>query len=145
MTKLKTLSIILSIILLASCQEDTYYHVYQSINNTEWYRNDTLTYILPTPIAADTSLSIEIGIRHKDSYPYRDLWLTVNGDTCHLFLADTIGKWSGSGIGEIRHLTCPIPYHHQEDSLRRFDIMHIMQDNPLQGIHNIGIHIRKNN
>ena len=143
MKRLKLLRNILLIILLTSCREDTCFHAYLPVNDMGWDRNDTLGYILPEPISADTPLSFEIGIRHKDSYPYRDLWLTVNGDTCHLFLADTIGKWSGSGIGEIRHLTCPISFQVKEDSLRRLDIMHIMQDNPLQGIRNVGVHIRK--
>ena len=130
-------------ILLTSCQGNTFYHSYQPVNEAGWDRNDTLTYILPTPVTAGMSLSIEIGIRHKDSYPYRDIWLTLNDDTCHLFLADTIGKWSGNGIGEMRHLTCSIPFQVKEDSIRQFRIQHIMEDNPLQGIHDIGIHISK--
>lgn len=145
MTRLKQLRNILLIILLTSCREDTYFHAYQPVNELGWNRNDTLNFTLSEPIPAGTPLSFEIGIRHKDSYPYRDLWLTVNGDTCHLFFADTIGKWSGNGIGEIRHLSCPISFQIKEDSLRKLDIMHIMQDNPLQGIDNVGIYIRKKN
>lgn len=141
MKKLRILKTILLTILLASCQEDTYYHSYQSVNGMGWNRNDTLTYILPNPITIDTSIPLEIGIRHKDSYHYRDLWLTINGDTCHLFLADTIGKWFGNGIGEVRQLTNSISFQVKDDSINKLEILHIMQDNPLQGILDIGVRI----
>ena len=49
----------------------------------------------------------------------------------------------GSGIGELRHFTKLIPIKVQKDSIKELRIIHIMQDNPLIGIHNIGISIQK--
>lgn len=124
-----------------SCQENIFYHSYQPVNNTGWERDDTFLYQLPASIHC-SEYEYELGIRHKDSYKYRDIWLTVNEDTLHLFLADSIGYWKGNGIGEIRQCThrFTIP---SQDSIQEIRINHIMQDNPLVGIHDIGIQIKK--
>ena len=124
-----------------SCQENTFYHSYQPVTNTGWYRNDTLVYQLPTTIHCN-DYEYELGIRHQDSYKYRDIWLTINQDTVHLYLADSIGYWKGNGIGNMRqsmHLIS-IP---SQDSIQEIQIKHIMQDNPLMGIHDIGIQIKE--
>lgn len=123
-----------------SCQENTFYHSYQPVDNTGWYRSDTLTYQLPSSIKCN-DYEYEIGIRHKDSYKYRDIWLTINQDTVHLYLADSIGYWKGNGIGDMRQSTHLIAISSQ-DSIQEIQIKHIMQDNPLMGIHDIGIQIK---
>lgn len=136
-------SCLLFVLLLSavSCQRNTIYHSYQPVESTGWDKNDTLVFTLPKAIA-NSSYHYEIGIRHKDSYKYRDLWLTINQDTIHLYLADTIGYWKGTGIGEIRQLVYPIQIQlSSQDSIRKFHITHIMQDNPLGGLHDIGLKI----
>lgn len=133
---------LLSATLLAlSCQNSTLYHSYRPVPTTGWHRNDTLVYTLPQALPA-LDCRYEIGIRHKDSYPYRDLWLTINGDTVHLYLADSIGNWTGSGIGEVRQCTFPVRLRPSgQDSVGEFRIMHIMQDHPLTGILHLGLKI----
>jgi gliding motility-associated lipoprotein GldH len=119
------------------------YHSYQPVTDTGWYSNDTLLYQLPFPISAQESLQYEIGIRHKDTYPYRDLWLTVNQDTIHMYLADTTGYWLGNGIGNIKQYSNTFqPQMGTRDSIKELRVTHIMQDNPLHGICDIGIHIK---
>ena len=87
---------------------------------------------------------MEIGIRHKDSYKYRDIWLTINTDTLHLYLADSIGNWIGNGIGDTRQWSAPIHLKMlKQDSIRKLRITHIMQDNPLKGIEHVGIRIKE--
>lgn len=135
---------LLSIFLTLACQRNTYYHSYQPINSMGWHKNDTLLFSLNSAIIHHT-YQLQLGIRHKDSYPYRDLWLTINQDTVHIYLADSTGHWVGSGIGEIRHFTKLIPFKYQEDSIKELRIIHIMQDDPLIGIHNIGISIQDKN
>ena len=128
-------------ILMASCQENTYHYSYQPVCPTGWKNTDTLTYRLNTPLPENQAYGFQIGIRHQDTYHYRDLWLTVNQDTVHLYLADSTGNWLGNGIGELRQAVFPISYSPQCDSIREIRITHIMQDNPLSGIHDIGIRI----
>lgn len=138
-----TSCLLLVILLTVSCQRNTIYHSFQPVNATGWDKSDTLIFTLPKVIA-NTSYQYEIGIRHKDSYNYRDLWLTINQDTLHLYLADSKGNWRGTGIGEIRQLTYPIEIHSlNQDSIQEFHITHIMEDNPLYGIHDIGLKIKE--
>lgn len=133
--------LILTLLLTVSCQKNTIYHSFQPVNAAGWNKSDTLFYSLPEAITSP-SYQYEIGIRHKDSYKYRDIWLTINQDTIHLYLADSIGNWEGHGIGEMRQLTFPVQINPSpQDSIKEFRITHIMQDNPLYGIHDIGIRI----
>ncbi len=86
---------------------------------------------------------LEIGLRHTDAYPYRDLWLNVNQDTVHIYLTDSVGHWKGKGIGELRSLIQTVSFSHQKDSIKDIRITHIMTDKTLIGIHDIGIRIAK--
>lgn len=146
MIKLRTIHNIISLLLFVvciSCQKNTLYHSYQPVTDIGWYSNDTLLYQLPFPISAQESLQYEIGIRHKDTYPYRDIWLTVNQDTIHMYLADTTGYWLGNGIGNIKQYSNTFqPQMGTRDSIKELRVTHIMQDNPLHGICDIGIHIK---
>ena len=133
---------LLSIFLTLACQRNTYYHSYQPINSMGWLKDDTLLFSLDSAITNKKAYELELGIRHKDSYRYRDLWLTIHQDTVHIYLAESIGHWAGSGIGELRHFTRLIPIKPQEDSIKELRIIHIMQDNPLVGIHDVGVSIQ---
>lgn len=128
-------------VLLVSCQESTYHYSYQPVHPTGWKKTDTLLFQLDSPLVNKQASLCQIGIRHKDTYKYRDLWLTVNQDTVHLYLADSTGNWLGNGIGELRQIMLPISFNPQGDSIKEIRITHIMQDNPLPGIHDIGIRI----
>lgn len=133
------------LLLFASCQETIYYS-YQPVEYTGWDKNDTLIFKFHTPISTHESLEYQIGIRHKDSYKYRDIWLTINRDTVHLYLADSIGRWKGNGISGLCQITFPYnPSRLHNDSIKELQITHIMQENPLPGIHDLGISIQRRN
>lgn len=132
----------LILLLLTSCQRNTLYHSYQPVNSMGWHKNDTMIYSLNSPIASQ-NLMLEIGLRHTDAYPYRDLWLNVNQDTVHIYLTDSVGHWKGKGIGELRSLIQTVSFSHQKDSIKDIRITHIMTDKTLIGIHDIGIRIAK--
>ena len=127
---------------VTSCQKHTLFHSYQSVNAYGWENKDTLSFILENPLKNDTNYHISLGIRHLDSYKYQDIWLTINQDTLHLYLTDSTGNWKGNGIGESRQYTHPLSsISFSSDSTTTFHINHIMQDNPLKGITNIGLQI----
>lgn len=133
------------LITMVSCLQETIYHSYQPVSSTGWDKNDTLYFPLPTSIHAESHEYI-IGIRHLYSYKYKDIWLKVNQDTIHLYLADSTNNWKGNGIGEIRQFNQPFKLHLSfNDSIREFHVTHIMQDSLLNGIQDIGIQIRKKN
>lgn len=128
---------------VSGCQKNTYYHSYQSASTAGWYKNDTLVYSLPNTINL-SDYEFEIGIRHKDTYKYRDLWLTINKDTLHLYLADSIGNWKGKGIGNTRQLAFPWDINKlSQDSIAEFHITHIMKDSILPDIQDIGLRIKR--
>ena len=128
---------------VSGCQDKTFYHSYQSASTAGWQKNDTFIYSLPHAIDP-LDYEFEIGIRHKDTYKYRDLWLTINNDTLHLYLADSIGNWKGKGIGNTRQLafSWDIPQISQ-DSIAEFSIIHIMKDSILPDIQDIGLQIKR--
>ena len=78
---------------------------------------------------------------------YRDIWLCIlqneRVNTIHLYLANENGNWKGNGIGEMRLFTEEIPIRiHQQDSIHSLQITHIMEDDTLKGVHDIGICIK---
>ena len=48
-------------------------------------------FALDSAIYEGCKYELSIGIRHLDSYPYRDIWLTLNNDTLHFYLANEEG------------------------------------------------------
>ena len=132
-----------SVLLFVACATDRQYHQYQHVNSEGWDKNDTVRFIPDTPLPTDRASQCHIGIRHDDSYPYRDIWLAIGHDTVHVYLADKDGNWIGDGIGQMRQLEVPINLHHATDSITRIDVTHIMEHNPLPGLHNIGLRIEE--
>lgn len=139
-----------------ACQENTLYHSYRPVNHTGWYRNDTLVYTLDSFFISNPSYEYQVGIRHKDSYPYQDVWLGIlplrknssflKVDSLHIYLSDSTGQWTGHGIGDLRQLS-PIveilPHATETDTIIGFQLIHLMKDHPLKGIQDIGLCIKK--
>ena len=145
----------LPILIFAACQNNTVYHSYEPVSLDGWSKSDTLVYTLPNSIPAG-NYEVEIGIRHQESYPYRDLWLEIGHntqdslvyvtDTLQLFLADEAGNKTGDGPCGLYQ--CGLPYKaslpiRAEGNTRAFRIVHIMTDNPLTGISDVGIRLRR--
>lgn len=142
---------------LTSCRDATVYHVYQVIpEDVGWKRGDSLAFHLP-PGLSPASYVLEIGVRNTDMYPFRDLWLSVTrtsndsvpcvADTLHLYLADEKGRWkkAGSAGGYYQNaFVCEKPFVVVSDSsaicLR---VTHIMRENPLPGISDVGVRLLK--
>lgn len=145
--------------MLVSCRPDTAYHVYQSVPDSGWTRQDTLVFELPASLPAGR-YALEIGLRNTSEYAYRDIWLallsgrgTVPGDSCtcpvdtlHLFLADSHGRWLHDGIaGSLYQSEWPGVAVCVIDSVasepRTLRIVHLMKDAPLSGIADVGIRL----
>lgn len=147
----------LPIILLAAgaCQSNTVYHSYQPLSLAGWAKGDTLVYTLPASIPPG-EYELEIGIRYKESYLYRNLWLEIKQnmqdtlhyetDTVQLFLTDETGKRTGNSPGGLYQ--CTFPYSvtfpiSQQGGGRTFRLVQIMKDNPLKGISDVGLQLMK--
>lgn len=145
----------LSVLGLAACQNSTVYHSYLPVPTKGWERGDTLVYALPSSVPAG-EYEMAVGIRYLDAYPYRDIWLSIScnmqdtlhyaTDTLQLFLADEAGDRVGSGSGGLYQ--CTLPYKmsfsiRQEGQSRTIRVVQIMKDNPLKGISDVGVRLKK--
>ena len=98
-------------LLVCACQHDTVYYTYHPIPDNGWKRGDTLRFCLPDTLTPGT-YNLEVGVRHSNQYPYRDLWLELiqyiqgekpsdgwiaKKDTIHIYLANEKGNWNGTG------------------------------------------------
>ena len=125
---------------LTACQGNICYHSYQPV-----YSHMEAGYY-----------DMQIGVRHLESYPYKDIWLEINHnlkdsttfqkDTIHLYLADPKGNWYGNGIGGLLQYTTNniLRLHLQENSNQSsINIIHLMKDSLLKSIHDIGIQLQQ--
>ena len=134
----------LVLLLLMSCTGHNRFHSYLPVNKDGWKRTDTLCFHA-VPIDTNRNcMEISLGIRHTHRYPYRDIWLTIGKDTLHIDLADEQGRWTGKGIGDMRLIQQEATINLTKmDSCGIIRIHHIMQHDPLPGISDIGIEVRK--
>lgn len=134
---------------LAACDNQTIYHTYQNLSIEGWKKTDTLKYQLPAQLAGK-QYDLEVGLRHTENYPYQDIWMEIlyplspdrHPDTLHITLADKQVNWKGNGTSSnLYQYTSP---HHPvtfspSDSM--VQIIHIMRDEPLKGISDVGIRL----
>lgn len=135
---------------LVACQTDTIYHKYQIIPSEKgWQKKDTLQFTLPSDLT-HRHFNMEIGIRHSELYPYQDIWMEIRhplsssykSDTLHIYMADDDGNWKGKGTsGSYYQLTKQVGHItlHPADSI--LQVVSLMKDNTLKGIHDIGIRL----
>lgn len=141
---------------LAGCENETKYYRYCPTSKEGWLRQDTLRFPFPEDLP-NGIYEIEIGLRNENEYRYRDIWLSVSQniqdslqyktDTFHIYLADETGKWhDGDNIGNLhQHVFNSGKIYNITQSHRKcsFKIAHIMSDNPLKGIRDLGIRLIK--
>ena len=140
---------------LVACTGSTAYHSYRHVpGDSGWNRGDSLAFCFPPELSQGT-YTLEIGIRSTDLYPYRDIWLaavratgdslSVTPDTLHFSLADNEGDRTGnrSAGGYYRNtFVCDRPLVVGKDSSGRcLYIIHVMRDNPLPGIADVGVRL----
>lgn len=142
------------IIFMASCQNDTRYHSYNSTSVDGWNKSDILVYDIPQSFEKG-KYEIEIGIRHTEIYKYKNLWIEVKSnltdakkqecDSIQLILADKSGKWLGKGIAGIYQNDSLLTYNITVNNTNKakMSIRHIMRDKQLKGIRDVGIKLIK--
>ena len=137
--------------LFVCCQDSTQYYSYQPVSSAGWNREDTLLYTI-TPSLPKGNHEIQIGIRHSESYAYRDIWLglryslkdSLACDTIHFYLADEDGNWHGKGMGGlIQFVKNTSVVLSTQDTISPFDlqIFHLMNDSLLKHVCDVGIRL----
>ncbi len=142
--------------ILTGCESNTKYYQYRPVTKDGWLKKDTLFFLLPADLQAG-DYEAEIGIRNENAYRYRDIWLTVSQniedtllyktDTLHFYLADKSGKWcDGNNTGNLHQyvFNSGKTYNIAHGAEKcYFKVTHIMSDNPLKGITDLGIRLVK--
>lgn len=104
------------VFLLSSCNNDVVYSKYEKFDNNEWHAKDKVVFDLDITDTL-TLNDISLMVRHADAYPFSNLYLFVTtkypdgkviNDTMEVVLADSKGKWQGSGAGDIFDFKVPI-------------------------------------
>lgn len=138
-----------------SCGSNDVYNSYVSLPQKGW-GIDSLAVFKANIDDATPAYDIWIMLRNENNYPYSNLWLFIdaispNGqmtrDTLECILARPDGSWLGGGWGSLYSVQCPYRQnvHFVEPGQYTFRVIHGMRDDEIEGIHDIGLRIEKNN
>lgn len=132
---------------ITSCQHQTVYHTYQPTGENGWLIHDSLYYELPSRILPGT-FKLNIGIRHTELYPYKDLWIeigskgdTIKKNTFHVYLTDKEGHWFHSTTGRLYQCDFDRETLRLSPQDTLLYIIHLMKDSLLTGVHDAGIRL----
>lgn len=145
------LTLLIILLMLASCNSKQYYADDQRVDENGWHLNDKLYF----NVEVDDTTAIYnfiINIRNTAHYPYSNTFLFINTtfpdggiahDTLECPLADVDGRWYGKRTGHYidnsyyfrKHVVFP------QKGRYSFEISHGMRDTAVVGIKNIGLHI----
>jgi len=146
--------------LFGACNRDIVFEKTVDINNLSWHK-DSIVQMQFKP-EAQQAYNIYFLIRNDNDYPYSNLFLiaeiedakTKITDTLEYEMADSKGKWLGSGIWDLKEskLIYKSNFTFNDTLTKRFKIQQadrksgeIMGDNNLKGIATVGIVIEKSN
>lgn len=146
------LIILFTTLLLGACSPGTRdYSCWDNIPESGWVYGDSVL-LLPIDTALpdnDSIVNAAIGValRHGSDYEYSDVWLEVTfhgdgymtRDTVNILLADSYGRWLGSGFGASYQKEVVINPSSVIDVTRLVEIRHIMNVDTLRGIEQIGV------
>ena len=151
---LLTSVIILTVaIAFACCNRKTIFSHYETISSDGWNRRDTICFSI-NPSEKTESATGLLSIRVNENYPFTALSLVVNQqiipngahyqDTLYFTLVDNKGRFLGQGIN---HHTFQHPLHIYElgeDQHLSVKVHHLMTQQRLPGIINVGISLEHN-
>lgn len=134
-------------LLLASC-DGTLFHAYRSVGGA-WHKSDTLFFNNISGSCDVQVLELSVGVRHSAAYPYKDLWLQIEGllgdsvvelDTLCCRIYDGDGRLEGSTAGALYQAEyfCKTLSWGNNRAVR---INHIMGDTVLCGVYDVGIRL----
>jgi gliding motility-associated lipoprotein GldH len=149
------ISIAVLLFVFASCMPKKEFEAYKTLDTDGWDKDSLV--VFPVELNDTTgSHNLYLNVRNSSNYGFSNLWLFISikapdgrvvTDTLQFWLADTSGKWLGSGIGDLfdnqflykENIFFPIPGTYE------FSVQQGMRANKLKGIRDIGISIKKRN
>jgi gliding motility-associated lipoprotein GldH len=145
---------ILSVVLLSSCIQTGLFEKNVTLNKHAWDNNykPTISFDITD---TTSSYNVFFVVRHTDAFTYNNLWVKIRskgpGDyvaTAQQFdlpLANQ-NKWTGTGMDDIfehRILLSRKPVRFPRTGSYQFTLEHIMRENPLKELLNVGIRLEK--
>ena len=147
--------LLLAVFLLASC-DGTVYHQFQEVDDDGWGTADTLQFLYEGSGRVTAAAEMAVQVRYGAGYRYKDLCLrveTLSADSA-LLSVDTLccRIYDDSG----RRLGCTAGSIYQNESQEvlleascadtlLFKVSHIMADESLQNVYDIGIKLTRAN
>ena len=150
-----SISIIALLLIVVACHPKSEFEAYHSLKDSGWHKDSVQVFAVGFNNTRQ-SHNLYINIRNKGQYEFSNIWLFINiqspdgenlTDTVEFKLADTVGRWTGSGIGDLfdnqflykENVFFPVP------GVYKFSIQQGMRAKRLKGIRDIGIRIEKRN
>lgn len=150
---LNSLSLLVIVSLLFSCQGNTVYDEVVSVNNGNWDKNEAAHFEVEVKDTA-AYYNFYLSVYNTTNYRYSNLYVFLttefpNGnksrDTIECTLADPSGKWLGKGWGNVKEsgillksgLQFPMSGKYQ------FFIQQAMRQDTLKDIKRVGIRLEK--
>ncbi|NOY38455.1 MAG: gliding motility lipoprotein GldH [Chlorobi bacterium] len=145
--------LVLLFFLFSSCDHSRLFEENKTLERSRWNKNEQLRFSV---VVKDTTshYNIFFNIRNEGNYPYSNLYLFSNvsspagvsiTDTLDIALADSHGKWYGSGLGDLYFLQVSYKsdIRFPLTGVYTFNVSQGMRVNVLEGIRNFGIRVEK--
>lgn len=146
------ITIIMICILSVRCGRNVLFEKNYRIEKHTWNYNDTLTFVTNIADTADFH-DILVHIRNGGLYDYSNIFLFIEviapsgqhiKDTMEIKLADSRGKWYGSGLGDIKSMMVPYKTNirFRVPGIYTFKLIQGMRKEELQHVFDIGLRIQ---
>lgn len=146
--------ILSSSIWLTACTQLDVFEKNKPIPNNQWQYNfqPVFDFVIKDTTA---SYNVLIVLRHTDAYRYNNIWLNVGTQSpkdsmryqkFELQLGTDAQGWEGTGmddIWELRKLITNGPVKFNKAGNYHFSVAHIMRENPLPNVMDVGIRVEK--
>jgi gliding motility-associated lipoprotein GldH len=143
-------------LLLASCQRVDLYEKVVTIPKNQWRSSYKPSFTFSIKDTT-TAYQLYLIIRHNEKYNYNNIWLnlytkspegTISKAPYELPLATNEKGWLGTGMDDLyEHRIALTPlnrqFYFQKGGNYTFSLEHIMREDPLENIMNVGLRIEK--
>ena len=148
----KTVTILFFSAFIISCNSSRIYEKFLKIEDSVWKTDDIKTFDVTI---ADTGKLYQVffNIRNSTKYEFSNLWVFItieapNGqikaDTFEIILANDLGEWKGSGLGNINSVEQQYfkhPVKFPQSGIYNFRVQQAMRREELKEITDIGLRI----
>ncbi len=145
--------LILSVVLLSSCDSRRIFEQFEAVDASVWSQEDLKSF----DVQIDDHLqdyNLIFLLRNSGTYPFQNLFVFVsrqapdgslNRDTLNIPLANPQGRWNGKGLGDIKELEVMYRYKFRfpESGSFHFEFEQGMRKEKLEGIHDVGLRVER--